>query len=205
MTGRFCDELGSDPSWCFGWIAAEPAYMLRASHALVDGGRVWLVDPVDIDGLDDRVHAAGEPAGVFRLLDRHGRDSVALAQRYGVPVITPRAGPVEGSPFEAIRVVNVPGWRESALWWPGRRVLIVADALGTAPYFLAPGERLGVHPFLRLLPPRSLRRLEPEHVLCGHGEGVHDGADAALREALSTSRRRTPRWLVGLAQSGRKP
>jgi hypothetical protein len=53
------------------------------------------------------------------------------------------------------------------------------------------------HPLLRFRPPRSLAGLEPEHVLCGHGEGVH-GADAAeaLRVALATARRRLPRALV---------
>jgi hypothetical protein len=195
LTGRFCDELG----FAFGWIAAEPAYMERASHALADGGRVWLVDPVDVDGLDQRVEQVGEPAAVVRLLDRHGRDTAALAARYGIPLLTPSPGAIEGSPFVALRAVSAPGWREVALWWPERRALVVADALGTARYFLAPGERLGVHPFLRLFPPRSLGGLEPEHVLCGHGEGLHDDAGEALREALATSRRRAPRWLVGLA------
>ena len=107
-----------------------------------------------------------------------------------------------GAPFEVLRSVSLPLWREAALWWPDRRTLVVADALGTASYFLAPGERLGVHPLLRLIPPRSLGRLEPEHVLCGHGAGVH-GADAGdlLREAIRSSRRRIPSWVGGLARS----
>jgi hypothetical protein len=202
VTGRFCDELGSEPGWGFGWIAAEPARMQRASHALADGGRVWLVDPVDVDGLDERVRALGEPAGVLKLLDRHARDSAALAARYRVPLLTPReAGPVDGTPFLAHLVVSVPGWRETALWWPERRTLVVAEALGTASYFLAPGERLGVHPVLRLFPPRSLAGFEPEHVVCGHGEGVHEAAGEALRDALAGSRRRAPGWLRGLVRS----
>jgi hypothetical protein len=60
-------------------------------------------------------------------------------------------------------------------------------------YFLAGDERLGVHPLLRLRPPRKqLGGLEPATILCGHGEGVFDNAAAVLREALSTSRRRIP-------------
>lgn len=202
MKGRFCDELGLGPdsSWGFGWIAAEPAYMQRASHALADGGRVWLSDPVDVEGLDGRVDALGEPAGVIQLLDRHQRDGPALAARFGVPLLRPRAGAIDGTPFEAIRVVDVPGWREVALWWPERRVLVVAEAVGTARYFLAPGERLGVHPLLRLKPPRSLAGFEPEHVLCGHGEGIHSDATGALAEAIASARRQTPSWLVGLAR-----
>ena len=35
MTVTFCDEA----LWGFGWIAAEPAFMQRVSHALLaDGG-----------------------------------------------------------------------------------------------------------------------------------------------------------------------
>jgi hypothetical protein len=75
--------------------------------------------------------------------------------------------------------------------------VVFADALGTASYFRAPGERLAVHPFLRLLPPRATARaLSPGHVLCGHGEGIHgDGAAVLFEEALATARRRLPRWL----------
>ncbi len=35
------------------WVVDEP--MQRASHALVVGGRTWLVDPVDVDEAIDRV------------------------------------------------------------------------------------------------------------------------------------------------------
>jgi hypothetical protein len=197
MTARFCDDL----SFGFGWIAAEPAFLQRASHALVAAGRVWLIDPVDVEGLDERVHALGEPAGVVQLVDRHGRDSRALAERYGVPLhVTPFAG-IPGAPFEIVHAVNLPRWREVALWWPDESTLAVGDALGTASYFRAPGEQIAVHPLLRLLPPRGLDRLEPEHVLCGHGEGIH-GPEAApaLHEAFRTSRRRLPRWVGGLVR-----
>jgi hypothetical protein len=197
MPAHFCDET----AFGFGWIAATPGYMQRASHALVADGRVWLVDPVDVDGLHERIRAAGEPAGVIELLARHARNGAALAARYDVPLFRlPLAG-VPGAPFDVLRSVDLPGWREAALWWPERSALVVADALGTATYFLAPGERLAVHPLLRLLPPRSLAELEPEHVLCGHGQGVH-GTDTtlALETALATSRRGIPRWLLGLAR-----
>jgi hypothetical protein len=194
---RLVDEL----PFGFGWIAPEPAFMQRASHALAEAGRVWLVDPVDVEGLDERVSALGEPAGVIQLLDRHGRDCAALAARYGVPLHrVPLAG-VPESPFEVLRMVRLPGWKEAALWWPERRTLAVADALGTAPYFLAPGERLGVHPLRRLAPPSALCGLAAEHVLCGHGAGVHGPeAAAALEDALRLSRRRAPRWLLGLVR-----
>ena len=192
MDFRPCDEFEHG----FGWT--EPGFLERTSHALVASDGVWLIDPIAADGLEERIRDAGRPAGVIQLLDRHDRDCAALADRLGVPLhVVPFAG-IQGAPFSFRRVVRLPGWREVALWWPERRVLVCADALGTAVYFRAAGERLGVHPFLRLVPPRAMARaLTPRHVLCGHGEGIH-GEEAAfhLEKALATSRRRIPRWLV---------
>jgi hypothetical protein len=179
----------------FGWI--EEGRLERASHVLVAGGAVWLVDPLADEAFEKRVRAAGCPAGVIQLLDRHKRDCAEVADRLGVPLhVVPFDG-VAGAPFTFLRMVRFPGWKEVALWWPNARVVVFADALGTAPYFLGPGERLAVHPFLRLLPPRAMSRaLSPRHVLCGHGEGVHgDEAAAQFEEALATARRRLPRWL----------
>ena len=191
-----CDET----SFGFGWIAAEPALLERASHALRADGRVWLVDPVDGDGIEERVRALGEPAGVLQLVDRHARDCGPLAARLGVPHHRlPFAG-VPGAPFEVGHVLNVPGWREAALWWPAEGVLVCTEALGTSSYFRAPDEALAVHPFLRPYQPRALRAmarcLAPRHVLVGHGEGLHgDGAAAALQAAVLRGRRNAPRWL----------
>lgn len=191
-----CDET----TFGVGWIAAEPALLERASHALCTDGRVWLLDPVDGEGVEERVRALGEPAGVLQLVDRHARDCATLAARLRVPHHrVPFAG-VPGAPFEPIAVLDVPGWREVALWWPDERVLVCTEALGTGNYFRAPDERLAVHPFLRLYQPRALRDmarcLAPGHVLVGHGEGVHgEEAAPALRLAVTRARRETPRWL----------
>lgn len=199
MTVRFCDEFDGG----FGWIV-EDERLQRCSHALVAGGRVWLVDPVDGEDVEERARAAGEPAGVLQLLDRHNRDSRSLAQRLGVPLHVVPVELVDGAPFEFLVVRKGWKWKEVALWWRERRVLVVADALGTVGYFVAPGERLGVHPLLRPIPPRRrLGNIAPDVVLCGHGEGVLSGAEPALREALSTARRRIPQVLAGLAQARR--
>jgi hypothetical protein len=189
MTSLWCDELDCG----FGWVADER--IERCSHALAADGRVWLVDPLDAPGLEERLRELGEPAGVIQLLDRHGRDCAVLAERLGVPHEVVPSGRV--GPFEALRVVDRRFWRESALWWSERRILVAADALGTARYFRAGDERLAVHPALRLVPPRTLARVEPEHVLCGHGEGVHLDATPALDEALRTARRRLPAAWAG--------
>lgn len=194
-----CDEFDGG----FGWIE-DSGFMRRCAHALVDGGRVWLVDPFDEPGLEERVRAAGEPAGVIQLLDRHGRDCAQLASRLGVPHLTLSAP----EPFRALPLATPPRWREAALWWPERRVLVVADALGTARYYRAGDEPLAVHPLLRLFPPRRLAALDPERILVGHGEGVHADARPALVEALASSRRRLPAWAWGGFRAhalGRRP
>jgi hypothetical protein len=188
---RFCDEFDGG----FGWIV-EDEWMERCSHALVTNGRVWVIDPVDGAGVAERIRAAGVPAGVLQLLDRHNRDSRAIADRLGVPLHVLPNGTIP--PFQFIRVVNVRRWREVALWWAERRVLVVAEAVGSARPFVAPGERLGIHPALRLTPPRArLRGLDPQVVLCGHGEGVVGDASPSLQEALMTARRSIPRLLAG--------
>jgi hypothetical protein len=190
---RFVDELEHG----FGWIEEET--FARTSHALAVDGRVWVLDPIEGDGVEERIRALGEPAGVVLLLDRHRRDGESFASRLGVPLHdVPRELP--GTPFELLPVLRSRFWRESALWWPDARVLVCADALGTLPFFRAGGERVGVHPFLRLLrPPRRLRGLGPEHLLVGHGEGLH-GQDVAgaVDDAVATARRRIPRWLGNL-------
>ena len=148
--------------------------------------------------VEERVRALGEPAGVVQLLDRHERDGPAFAERLGVPLHRVPFDGIPGSPFSFLRVARSRFWQEVALWWPERRVLVCADALGTVGYFRAGAERLGLHPLLRLRPPRALRGLDPEHVMSGHGEGVHDDASGALSEALATARRRQPRLLGSL-------
>jgi hypothetical protein len=197
VTARLCDET----EWGFGWIQEER--MARCSHALRAEGRVWVFDPVDSPGAEERIRGLGEPAGVIQLVDRHRRDCAAFARRLTVPHhVVPFHG-VPGAAFEPVPVARLRLWREVALWWPEERVLLCGDALGTVGYFLARGETLGVHPLLRLVPPKDLGRFAPRHVLCGHGEGVHgDEAVRALEEALRTARLRFPvPWRYGWRQA----
>ncbi len=183
----------------FGWVQEE--FLERASHALLVDGRVWLTDPVDTPGLEDRVRGLGEPAGVLQLLDRHERGCAAWAARLGVP--HRRAWESVGdAPFETLTVRRRRWWKEVALWEPAGRTLVCADALGTVGYFCAPGERAGLHPLVRPFPPRSLARVAPERILCGHGGGVLADAAEALNEALLTARRRLPAAVVGAVAAG---
>jgi hypothetical protein len=196
---RYCDEFEHG----LGWQADE--FLQRTSHAVLAGGRVWLTDAIDAPEIDARIRELGEPAGVVQLVDRHARDCEAVAARFRVPLYTtPFAGPAE-APFEIRIVSRWRYWREIALWFTEERVLVCGDALGSLGYFRARGEPFGVHPLLRLRPPRrAFGGLEPEHLLFGHGEGFHGaGAGPALHEALATARRRLPAALLGLVAAGR--
>jgi hypothetical protein len=190
---EFCDEFEGG----FGWVAHEK--LSRTSHALKSRGEVWVFDPVMWAPALERVRELGEPAGVVQLLDRHPRDCAEVASALGVPHYEVPLQGISASSLEIVPLVRSRFWKEVAAWIPELRALVVADALGTIGYFRAPGERIGVHPFLRLRPPRALARYEPRHILCGHGAGIHgEDAPAVLQEALSTARRRLPKAWLGV-------
>lgn len=195
-----------------GWIAHPDETMERARQALGTPEGVLVVDPVDAEGVDDLVAPLGEVAAVVILLDRHQRDAVAVAERHDVPVAAPAwmrgvegrdgARPValssvlEGTGYESRTVVDTPLWQEAALFEADSGTLVVAEALGTATYFRAGDERVGVHPFLRLAPPRVLAGVEAERLRVGHGSGLGADAATAIDDAIRGSRSRVPRLLV---------
>ncbi len=177
------------------WV--EQSATARAAHGLLDDGRVWLIDPYEDAEALAVVAELGTPAGVLQLLDRHNRDCERLAQRLGVPLsrLPVTAG---DAPFQPFAVISNRAWHEVALWWPERETLVVAEAVGTAPPF-ALGRRVGVHPMLRLTPPRKqFSRFRPERLLVGHGQAIESGADAALRDALARARSDMPRLLLSI-------
>jgi hypothetical protein len=178
------------------WVAADP--LERTAHALADDGRVWLIDPTDDAAALQRAAALGEPVAVVQLFDRHARDGAGIARRLGVPFLRiPDTLP--DSPFEVLEALSLPGWRETALWWPARRALVVAEVVGTAPHYAVGDGEVGIHPMLRLHPPARVRRYRPEHLLVGHGPPVHgERATAGLDEAYASSLRDLPR-LFGAA------
>jgi len=198
-----------------GWISYPSERMQRASHALAVDGDIWLVDPVDADGLDDFLADFGDVAGVVVLLDRHERDAARLARRHDVSVHVPAwmesvakglSVPTElfrtelaDTGYRVHRLLDTPFWKEAAL--SNDRTLVVPEAVGTADYYTTGDERLGVHPMLRLLPPRRLRGLAPDRVLVGHGSGIFSGASGALEDALRESRRRAPQLYAETARS----
>lgn len=219
MKGQGTTTLAEAGSFDSGatWIASPDETMQRASHALLDGDDVWLVDPVDADDLDAWVTERGAVAGVVVLLDRHQRDAAAIARRHDVAVHLPEqvagiAGDLD-APVEIVTdqladtgyrvrpVVDRRIWHECALFHPEDGTLVVPEAVGTAPFFLTAGERLGVHPAMRAFPPRSaLGDLRPDRVLVGHGEPVLSAAATALADALAGARRRAPRLYAAMVR-----
>ena len=204
-------ELREIDRWAdgVGWIAYPDEQMQRASHALVGDDGLWVVDPVDAPGLDDLLAEFGDVAGVAVCLDRHERDAGTVAARHDAPVYVPEwmdgvassfDEPVErfggelgdsGYRVRRVRDASLPPWQEAALYTD--ETLLVPEAVGTASFFRAGSERLGVHPMLRPIPPRrALADFDPERVLVGHGEGVVTDAGDALRDALAGARRRLP-------------
>lgn len=192
-----------------GWIAHPDERMQRASHALAVDGEVWVVDPVDAQGIDDLFAEFGDVAGVVVTVRRHTRDASAVARRHDVPVaVPPWMGlsvdaptiPFDDGPgragYESFRAVDIPGWREMAMYDEANGTLVVGEAVGSAPYFTTKYERAGVHPVLRLFPPKALRGLRPERILFGHGRGTFHDAPDVLADALSNSRRDFPKLLA---------
>ena len=191
-----------------GWLAYPDERLERASHALATDEGLYLVDPVDSEGLDDLLADHGEVAGCVVLLDRHNRDADALARRHDVPVYRPAwlesidsdyRAPVEDAGvelgdtgYEVCLLYDTPIWREAYLYHPEEKTLVVPEALGTAPYFRAGDERVGVHPMLRMTPPRELADYDADRLLVGHGRGAMDRASSAVRDAVDESRRRAP-------------
>ena len=190
--------------WGLGWIAAEPAFMQRASHALAHEGRVWLVDPVDGEGLEDRLARLGEVRGVLQLLDVTRATAPRWPAATACRCCRPRSTAFPGPPSR-----RSPWWAAGAgarrpSGWPARRALVVAEALGTAPYFPARGREPQHRMHAQRLAPRALAGFGPEHLLVGHGPPLH-GPDVAerVRRAIARSRREIPRWLAGLPAARR--
>ena len=194
---RYCDEQ----DFGFGWID-EGGTVPRTSHALVVRRRRLADRPGRVAGRRRaRARRSARCAACSSCSTATAGTRAGWRTSSARRTTSFRPSSIDGAPFEFLPVARRV-WREVALWWPERRVLVCADAVGTLGYFRAPGERIGLHPLLRLWPPRSLRRVYPRHVLTGHGEGVHEDATPALHAALQTARRRLPAaWWTALRRA----
>lgn len=150
----------------FGWIAHPNESGRRSSHAFVGPDGVWLVDPLDADGVDERIRETGAVAGVVACSNYHARDAERFARRYGVPVTVPpwldrvagqidtrvrRTRTVADDSIRFHRLGPIPGWTEALA--VADDTVYVADALARRS---AVGEEVVglVLPF-RLRPPRA--------------------------------------------------
>jgi hypothetical protein len=183
----------------FSWIADPDERGQRASHALATEAGVWIVDPVDTDGLDERVAELGEVAGVLVLHDRHTRDAEAVARRHDVAVHVPDwmtlvldkletapesvGSELPGTNYTVHRLVDTDEWEEAVLVDETTATLIVPEALGTLESFREGDNALGVHPGVDD-PPHSLADWQPERLLVRHGPSIYSEADAKLKAAL---------------------
>jgi hypothetical protein len=189
----------------FGWIAYPGEFMQRSSTALASDGRVWLIDPVAMTGIDAEIEALGTVAGVIMTVGWHDRDVKWFADRYGVPLYVP--GNLTGAPSGA-PVVRVAGglpecplqlvpcggrgalrpFQECAVWWPEHGVLVTGDSLGTATYFAEAGA-LGVHPIRRASPPTEFAGLPVRRLFPGHGMSLSgDGLAEEVARLVHTAR-----------------
>lgn len=213
MSGHLDPYFGRFDDVCW-WLADPLETMQRASCALDVGERRLAVDPVDCEGLDEELAADGGLDGVVVLMDRHSRDARTIAARHEVPVYVPAGaeriaaavgGPVaeldpilEGSSLELIPVTSGRLGEELALWRSADGTLIVPESLGTADHFTAGGERVGVHPMMRLWPPREpLMGLSARRLVTGHGRPIVDLDDGEVDASLAAARRRLPRAWIG--------
>jgi hypothetical protein len=189
-----------DPRGSIAWIAHPDETMQRASTAIAVPGGCLVCDPVDHPGLDEALAPIGPVLSVCRLLDRHGRDSEAVAARHGAPLVAPSeiSSITAFAGIEARQLYHARRWSKSALWIADRRLLVVPEALGTIPFFLARrGDRLGMHPFARVRPPRiQLAPFDPGTIAVGHGAPVIGQAEVELARVLSGARRDLPRSVV---------
>lgn len=198
----------------FSWVVHPEEVGHRTSHALCgDDSEVWLVDPLDAPGLDERLAALGTVAGVVVCSDYHARDAPGLARRHDVAVYVPAwlsrarerldgpittvTGTVSTSGFTVRRCAPFPGWNEALLVRERDGTLYVPDVLGTTRLFTVGPERVGSYLLCRVrFPTGAFARLTPERLLVGHGTGIFEDATEALNTALSGTRRRLPAALA---------
>lgn len=149
----------------FRWMPHPEETTKRASHAILGSDGVWVFDPLDAPGIQDRIEKLGSVAGVAVLSNYHSRDATVFAERHGVPVHLPTwmdnaADHVEarierynaptgqwvelGDSGIELRTLDPPtAWREVIAYLPRDRTLRVADLLSTNSFYRVGNERLG--------------------------------------------------------------
>jgi hypothetical protein len=133
-------------------------------------------------------------------------DRIEVATGAGTGSNGTGAGASDGSPdrtdaafggFDLYPIRPLFAWHEVVAFRETDRTLYVPDYLSSHEKFCVGGERLGMPTVSRFSPPRDpFAGFEPERILFGHGEGILEGAEDALADALAGARRRLPRALL---------
>jgi hypothetical protein len=188
------------------WTSIHPRHGIEISSYLLEAERV-LIDPmIPAEGLD-WFEADGPPAAVLLTNRHHYRDSGAIAERYGTPVLVNRLGAHEfthGEPVTffapgdtlpgGVRALEVGGIcaDETALYAPAHRAIAVADGLvripSDAPLGFVPDSLMHdpERTRARLLDAyQGLLDLDFDHLLLAHGHPIAGGAKEALRRFVA--------------------
>jgi len=183
------------------WFAQPEEDAMRGSHALDTETGVWVIDPLDAEGLDDRLAELGEVTGVAVIHDRHTRDAEAIADRHDVAVYVPEwtdltreklqhepeplGDELPDTTYETRRLIDTDEWEEAILVDEAGETLVVAETLGTLPGFREGDDDIGLHPALDEAPD-GLADYRPERILVGHGESIYEDGAAELDAALDS-------------------
>lgn len=180
-------------------------------HAVVEGGKVVLVDPIPV--AEEKLRRLGTVEAIVLTAACHQRSAWRFRKAFGVPVFGPRGPGVSPTPGDFLEdpdrryddgdrlpgglvAVHAPGPTEAmfALWHPRKAALFLADILTHdrgAPRFV-PDEYQDEPRRTRETVRRLHARLRPRVLLFEHGTPVTRDARAALAAALERDAAPTP-------------
>jgi hypothetical protein len=183
------------------WFAYPEEDAMRGSHALATESGVWVIDPLDAEGLDDQLSELGEVTGVAVIHDRHTRDAETIADRHDVAVYVPEwmdltreklqtepeplGDELPGTSYGIHRLIDTDRWEEALLLDDAGQTLVLMETLGTLPGFCEGDDEIGLHGALEETP-AGLGDYQPERILVGHGESLYEDAAAKLETALAS-------------------
>lgn len=184
------------------WFAHPEEDAMRGSHAIATESGVWVIDPLDAEGLDDRLSELGEVTGVVVIHDRHTRNAEVIADRHDVAVHAPEwmdltreklqkepellDEELPGTTYKIHQLINTEEWEEAILVDEAGNTMVVMETLGTLPGFCEGDDDIGLHPNLDQTPD-GLTDYQPERILVGHGESIYEDGGAMLEAALDGS------------------
>jgi glyoxylase-like metal-dependent hydrolase (beta-lactamase superfamily II) len=179
----------------FHWQGYEPAVKCDCSStAIVTEAGLIFIDPIPLseEGLRDLIaESFSAPAAVVLTSGNHQRESVALAKRFGIPVIAPENAGDDiladqrfhsGDPVAGMKSIALPGFGQGETAFLHEGALIFGDAL------------INLEPEgLRLLPEKyreerkrslkslgALTGLKPQILLFAHGNPIVQDANLSL-------------------------